>query len=80
MPLEVSACLEVLVAEVAGVVVRELQPQVRLSVWATGPLVAVELPFGWEGPRAVIASHVACPVEHVTTHILLLDDLCEVRV
>ena len=80
MLLELSDAVELLVAEVARVVILELEPKVCLAIWSTPLLVAVELPFCRKGLFAVITTHVACPVEHVATNILLFNDLCKVRV
>ena len=80
MLLELSPAIELLVAEVAGVVILESQLEVLRSIWSTLLLVAVELPLGRESLLAAFTAHITCPVEHVAAYVLLLNDLCEVGV
>jgi hypothetical protein len=68
------------VAEVAGVVILELEPKPLRSIWSAFLKVAVELPFGRKSLLTPFTRHIACPIEHVTAYVLLLNDLCEVRV
>ena len=80
MLLELSDLVELLVAEVAGVVILESQLEVLRSIWSTLLQVAVELPLGRESLLASFTSHIACPVEHVAAYVLLLNYLREVGV
>ena len=80
MLLEVSDGVELMVAEVAGVVILEFQLKLLRSVWSTLLHVAVKLPFGRKSLLASFTSHIASPVEHVAAYVLLLNDLCEVGV
>ena len=80
MLLELSDAVELLVAEIARVVILELKPEPLRSIRSAILQMTVELPFGREGLLTPFTRHITCPVKHVAAYVLLLNDLSEVGV